>query len=94
MIDGALGHSKGEPAYLPACMCLPPNRLPAGLLMIMTTNAFPRLCRDTKSADALLRPGRVSQTAHVRRTPVPVIGLICAVASDWKAGESAADTVL
>jgi len=36
-----------------------------GLLMIMTTNAFPRLCRDTKSADALLRPGRVSQTAHI-----------------------------
>merc|ERR1711865_756936 len=38
-----------------------------GLLMIMTTNSFPRLCRDTKSADALLRPGRVSQTAHVGR---------------------------
>eukprot|EP01052_Picozoa_sp_SAG31_P054080 SAG31_NODE_14194_length_822_cov_0.922545_1_plen_161_part_01 len=36
-----------------------------GLLMILTTNRYARLCEDQKSADALLRPGRVSLTAYL-----------------------------
>ncbi len=35
-----------------------------GLIMILTTNRFDRLRQDTQSADALLRPGRVSLLGH------------------------------
>ena len=35
-----------------------------GLIMVLTTNRFERLKQDRQSADALLRPGRVSKLAH------------------------------
>lgn len=35
-----------------------------GLLMVLTTNRFDRLRQDAQSADALLRPGRVSRLGH------------------------------
>eukprot|EP00656_Telonema_subtile_P026285 TRINITY_DN28258_c0_g1_i1.p1 TRINITY_DN28258_c0_g1~~TRINITY_DN28258_c0_g1_i1.p1 ORF type:complete len:417 (-),score=108.55 TRINITY_DN28258_c0_g1_i1:130-1380(-) len=49
-----------------------------GLLMILTTNSFSRLCRDTKSADALLRPGRVSLSSFVGRpSPAQLTECFC-----------------
>jgi SpoVK/Ycf46/Vps4 family AAA+-type ATPase len=35
-----------------------------GLIMVLTTNRLKRLTQDTQSADALLRPGRVSLLGH------------------------------
>ena len=37
-----------------------------GLIMVLTTNRFQRLQHDRQSADALLRPGRVSRLAAFR----------------------------